>query len=63
MKIRNVSPMGDLDVPLLGAIVAHGEVVDVADEDAQVLLEQPYHFKLAEKAPAKTPAKKEGETK
>ncbi len=38
--IRNVSPRGDLDVPLLGRIVAAGEVVDVDPAHAEILLEQ-----------------------
>lgn len=29
-KIKNVSPYGDLDVPLLGRVVAAGEVVEVS---------------------------------
>jgi len=39
-KIKNVSPLGDLDVPLLRRIVPGGAVVDVADEHAARLLEQ-----------------------
>lgn len=39
-QIKNVSPLGDLDVPLLRRIVRAGEVVDVADEHAARLLEQ-----------------------
>lgn len=31
VKIQNVSPLGDLDVPILGRIVKAGEVVDVDD--------------------------------
>jgi hypothetical protein len=39
-KIRNVSPYGDLDVPLLGVVVLAGETVDVTDEQAKNLLAQ-----------------------
>lgn len=46
-KIRNVSPYGDLDVPLLGVIVLAGETVDVTDENAAVLLEQVENWTLA----------------
>lgn len=46
-KIRNVSPYGDLDVPLLGMIVAAGETVDVTDENADRLLEQAENWQLA----------------
>ncbi len=34
MEIRNISPLGDLDVVLLQRIVAAGEVVDVTDDQA-----------------------------
>ena len=40
MKIRNDSPLGDLDVPLLRRVVERGEVVDVSDEHAAILLAQ-----------------------
>lgn len=63
MKIRNVSPQGDLDVPLLGRIVAKGEVFDVPAEHAELLLAQPYHYKKAAAPKARPVTKKEGETK
>lgn len=40
MKIKNVSRFGDLDVPLLGRVVTHGEVVEVTAEQAELLLPQ-----------------------
>jgi hypothetical protein len=46
-KIRNVSPYGDLDVPLLGVVVERGGVVDVSDEVATRLLEQADNWQLA----------------
>lgn len=39
-QIRNDSPLGDLDVPLLRRVVERGEVVDVSDAHAAILLEQ-----------------------
>lgn len=39
-KIKNVSPFGDLDVPLLGRVVEHGHIVEVSDEQAAILLQQ-----------------------
>lgn len=39
-KIKNVSPFGDLDVPLLRKIVEHGSIVEVTDEQAAILLRQ-----------------------
>lgn len=40
MKIRNVSPLGDLTIPALGRDVAAGEVVDAPDEIAVDLIAQ-----------------------
>jgi hypothetical protein len=51
MRITNNSPLGDLDIPLLGRIVEAGETVDVTDEQAAVLLAQHNVF-----APADPPA-------
>jgi hypothetical protein len=42
--IKNVSPFGDLEVPSLGLTVLAGETVDVPDELAQAMLEQPFHW-------------------
>lgn len=50
MKIRNVSPRGGLDVPLLGRTVDAGEVVDVTAAQAELLLEQPDNFQPVDKA-------------
>ena len=38
MKIRNVSPLGELDVLLLGLVVPAGEVVEATDEQAAELV-------------------------
>ena len=38
MRLRNISRYGDLDVPLIGAEVAAGDVVDVTPEQARRLL-------------------------
>ena len=43
-KIKNVSPFGDLDIPLLGQVVGHGKIVEVTDEQAAILLQQPDNF-------------------
>lgn len=40
MKIRNDSPVGDLDVPLLRRVVERGEEVEVTAEQAERLLRQ-----------------------
>lgn len=38
--IKNISPYGDLDIPLLGCVVPAGEQVEVTAEHAKILLEQ-----------------------
>jgi len=39
-KLRNVSPMGDLEVPLLGRVVKAGEVFEVPADVAELLSAQ-----------------------
>ena len=39
MRIRNVSPLGALDLPLIGRILDPGEEFEVPDEVGQRLLE------------------------
>ena len=50
MKIKNVSPRGDLDVPLLGVVVPAGESVTVSPEAAARLLPQVGNWAPADKA-------------
>lgn len=40
MKIRNISPLGDLEVPALRMVVAAGAVIEAPDELGASLLEQ-----------------------
>ena len=55
--LKNVSPVGDLDIPLLGRVVAAGEEFEVTAEQAGLLLPQEANFvKVDEK---KTAAKSE----
>lgn len=49
MLITNISPLGDLDVPLLGRVVAAGEQVEVTDDEAWALLAQHNTFAPADK--------------
>ena len=44
-KIKNVSPFGDLFVPLLGIELKAGSITEVSDDDARVLLLQEDNFK------------------
>lgn len=39
-NIKNVSPLGEIDVLLLGRIVKRGEVVEVSNEHAKELIRQ-----------------------
>jgi len=55
-KIQNVSPLGDLVIPTLRLTVKAGEIVDVADDAAASLLEQPSNWASADAvAPTATP--------
>lgn len=46
-KIKNVSPFGALDIPLLGRVVDAGSTVEVTDEEAAILLRQEDNFHAA----------------
>lgn len=49
-RIQNVSPWGHLDVPLLGRVVESDEVVEVEDQHAKILLDQPANWAPAKEA-------------
>ena len=67
MKIRNISPRGALDVPLLGCVVDAGAVTEVTKAQADLLLPQsdnwaavrPPHDPAAGKASTTTTGKGE----
>lgn len=48
MKIRNICPIGDLDIPLLRRVVAAGEVVEVQADHAAKLLPQRSNYEPAD---------------
>jgi hypothetical protein len=48
INIKNVSPFGELDVPLLRRIVERDEVLEVDEEHARLLLVQPFHYAPAD---------------
>lgn len=56
MKVKNVSPLGDLVVPALGITVAAGQTADVPEAAALSLLEQPANWQPADGKAAKPPA-------
>jgi hypothetical protein len=49
-KIKNISPLGDLNIPSLGLDVKAGAIVDVSDEAAASLLAQTDNWTAADKA-------------
>ena len=56
-KITNISPLGDLIIPALNNLVVKaGESVDVSDEAAASLLEQPGNWASDKAVPAAVPA-------
>lgn len=48
--LRNINPLGDIDLPLIGRTLARDETFDVTAEQAETLLMQSDNY-----APAKTP--------
>ena len=46
MKLKNVSPLGDLDVPVLGGVVKAGEVFEVPISVGKQLSAQPDVFQV-----------------
>lgn len=56
--LRNVSPYGALEIPLLGRVVGAGEEFDVSDEQAERLLPQAENYQLVTK-PKKSTATSE----
>ena len=53
MKLRNVSPLGALDFPLIGRVLEPGEVFEVDDETGKALLDQAGNFEAAPKEKTK----------
>lgn len=50
MKLRNVSPLGDLDIPLMRRTIEHGEEFEATADQAANLLLQPANFEPADDA-------------
>lgn len=57
MKLKNVSPHGDLDIPLVRRIVPADGEFDATPEQAAVLLDQPVNFAPADDEAAQLLAK------
>lgn len=54
MKLRNVSPLGHLDFPLIGRVLEPGEEFDVDDKIGAALLDQPGNFEAVKATKEKT---------
>lgn len=39
--VKNISPQGDLELPLVGRVIAAGESFEIPDDQAEVLATQP----------------------
>lgn len=48
MLLRNINPLGDVDVPLLRRTLARGEVFEVPDDIGTALLEQAGNYEPCE---------------
>ena len=59
MRLRNVSPLGALDLPLIGRILEPAEEFEVPDEVGERLLEQPANYEQVVVKPT-TQTTKEG---
>ena len=53
-KFKNVSPYGDLDLPLVGRVIEFGEIFEVTDRQAKGLEGQLFHWEPVD-APATAP--------
>lgn len=51
-KVKNISFLGELDVPALGLSVKAGETIEVAEDIAASLLEQTDNWAPADRAAA-----------
>ena len=56
--LRNVNPLGEVDLPLIGRTLAAGEEFEVPDSQAEVLLEQVGNYEQV-KSPKKSTTVKE----
>lgn len=53
MRLRNINPLGDVDLPLIGRSLAAGEEFDVPDEHGAALLEQASNYEQVTDEPSK----------
>jgi hypothetical protein len=46
MRLRNINPLGEVDLPLIGRTLEAGEVFEIDDERGNALLEQAGNYEL-----------------
>jgi hypothetical protein len=54
VRLRNINPLGQVDLPLIGRRLEPGEEFDIDDERGSALLEQVGNYELVEQKGAKT---------
>lgn len=47
VALRNINPLGAVELPLIGRVLDAGEVFDIADDLGAALLEQVGNYELA----------------
>ncbi len=57
--LRNINPLGEVDLPLIGRTLAAGEEFEVPDSVAEVLLEQVGNYEPVVKSAKKSTTVKE----
>lgn len=55
--LRNINPLGEVDLPLIGRTLAAGEEFEVPDSAAEVLLEQVGNYEPVKTAKKSTTVK------
>lgn len=60
MRIRNTNPLGDVEVVALQRVVDRGEVIDVPDDVAALLLDQVGNWEPETASVAPDPTPEEG---
>lgn len=52
--LKNINPLGDVDLPLIGRSLTRDEKFDVTDEQAAILLLQPDNYESVKATKATT---------
>ena len=52
--LKNINPLGEIDLPLIGRSLAAGEEFDVSDEQAAILLMQDANYEAVASSKSKS---------